>query len=110
MPNARQASPIPRTHSANCHMISGCSGLPKLRQSVMAIGSPPTQAMLRAHSATACRAPRRGSRKHQRALAPTESASPLRAWRASPVASRTTAASPPGRTAPTSRTMWSYWR
>src|SRR5437588_295471 len=44
---------MPRTHSANCHMISGRSGDPKLRQSVIAIGRPPLSAMLRAASAFA---------------------------------------------------------
>ena len=36
MPRARQASPMPRTASPSCHMISGRSGLPKLRLLVRA--------------------------------------------------------------------------
>ncbi len=55
--------------SANCHMISGRSGLPKLRQSVRPSGSPPTQETFRAHSATASRAPSNGSRKHEAGVA-----------------------------------------
>ena len=60
--SARHASAMPRVASANCHMISGRSGLPKFRQSVRPSGSPPTQETLRAHSATASRAPSYGSR------------------------------------------------
>ena len=55
-------SAMPRVASANCHMISGRSGLPKFRQSVRPSGSPPTQETFRAHSATASRAPSNGSR------------------------------------------------
>ena len=43
-------------------MISGFSGLPKLRQLVAATGVAPVQATLRAASATACMAPSLGSR------------------------------------------------
>ena len=49
----RQASPTPRTASVNCQKASGTSGLPKFRQSVIAAGSPPTQATLRQASSTA---------------------------------------------------------
>ena len=52
-----QASRSPRTASRNCHMISGFSGLPKLRQSVTPIGSAPPQTTLRAASTTAVIAP-----------------------------------------------------
>ena len=38
----RAASPMPRTQPTNCPMISGRSGLPKLRLSVSASGRPPT--------------------------------------------------------------------
>src|SRR5213593_4374919 len=55
-----QASVIPSTTSLNCHMTSGCSGLPKFRQFVAAMGSPPEQTMLRQASATANFAPSRG--------------------------------------------------
>ena len=44
VPSARQASVMPRCTRANCHMISGRSGLPKLRQSVTPSGSPPDAA------------------------------------------------------------------
>jgi hypothetical protein len=56
--NARHASEIPRTDCANCHITSGRSGLPKLRQFVIASGVAPVHATLRAASATACAAPR----------------------------------------------------
>ena len=46
---------------ASCQATVGFSGLPKLRQSVTAIGRAPTQARLRTASAIACCAPRRGS-------------------------------------------------
>ena len=55
--SARHASPMPRTASASCHMISGRSGLPKFRLFVAPIGSPPAHATLRADSATASMAP-----------------------------------------------------
>ena len=50
-------SPRPRTASANCHMISGRSGLPKFRQSVTANGWAPAATTFDAASATARRAP-----------------------------------------------------
>jgi len=45
-------------------MISGRSGLPKFRQSVMASGSAPIAVRLRQHSATACFALSVGSAAH----------------------------------------------
>ena len=57
VPSARAASPRPRVASANSHMISGFSGLPKLRQLVSASGRAPVHATLRAASATAATAP-----------------------------------------------------
>ena len=57
MSSARQVSAIPSTASANCHMMSGRSGLPKFRQFVVPTGTAPVQATLRADSATANRAP-----------------------------------------------------
>src|SRR5438270_353434 len=59
---------MPRMHSANCHMISGRSGEPKFRQSVIATGRPPDTATLRAASATACLPPSYGSRKQYKGL------------------------------------------
>ena len=56
--SARQASPMPRTASPSCHMISGRSGLPKFRLLVAPMPSPPAQATLREASATASMAPR----------------------------------------------------
>src|SRR5437879_9754905 len=60
--------------SENCHITSGFSGLPKLRQLVAAMGRAPLAATLRAASATACMAPRRGLSWHQRPLPSVESA------------------------------------
>src|SRR5467141_5073740 len=61
--------------SLNCHITSGFSGLPKLRQFVAAMGRAPLHATLRAASATACIAPTRGFNWHQRPLPSVESAS-----------------------------------
>ena len=72
---AVQASAIPSMASLNCHITSGFSGLPKLRQFVAAMGRAPLQATLRAASATACIAPTRGFNWHQRPLPSVESAS-----------------------------------
>src|SRR2546426_354767 len=52
---------MPATASANCHMISGRSGLPKFRQLVAPIGSAPAHATFRAASATASFAPSRAA-------------------------------------------------
>src|SRR5262249_5505777 len=64
--SALHASARPSTTCANCHMICGFSGLPKLRQLVAASGFAPVQDTLRAASATACIAPILGSSQHQR--------------------------------------------
>src|SRR5467141_4452397 len=74
-PRAEQASPRPSIAWENCHITSGFSGLPKLRQFVAAIGRAPLAATLRAASATACIAPTRGFNWHQRPLPSVESAS-----------------------------------
>src|SRR5579863_3574177 len=60
--NSSQALVMPSMVWENCHMMCGFSGFPKLRQLVAATGVAPEQATLRAASATACMAPRRGSR------------------------------------------------
>ena len=62
VPKAVQASAMPSMAAESCAMISGFSGLPKLRQLVAATGVAPVQATLRAASATACMAPSLGSR------------------------------------------------
>jgi len=59
--SARHASPMPRMAFTSCPMISGFSGLPKFRLSVIASGLPPTAVMLRQASATACLPPSYGS-------------------------------------------------
>src|SRR5882724_880504 len=74
VPNAMQASLRPSIASLNCHITSGFSGLPKLRQLVAAMGRAPDAATLRAASATACMAPTRGFSQHQRPLPSVESA------------------------------------
>src|SRR5580704_13550343 len=93
VPRAVQASLRPSMARENCHITSGFSGLPKLRQFVAAIGRAPPAATLRAASATACMAPRRGFNWHQRPLPSVDKA---RARFTSPVFGslmRTTAAS-----------------
>src|SRR5216110_617495 len=75
VPRTLHASATPSITSENCHITSGFSGLPKLRQFVAAIGRAPLAATLRAASATACIAPTRGLREHQRPLPSVESAS-----------------------------------
>src|SRR5713226_6384862 len=75
VPRAVQVSAMPSMVSLNCHITSGFSGLPKLRQFVAAMGRAPLQATLRAASATACIAPTRGFNWHQRPLPSVESAS-----------------------------------
>ncbi len=92
--SARQASPMPRMASTSWPMISGRSGLPKLRLSVAASGSAPTAVRLRQHSATACLPPSNGiglavARRHVGG----EGEAPCVAW----PSTRTTPASPPGR-------------
>ena len=68
---------MPSIASESCHITSGCSGLPKLRQSTSATGRPPAQATLSTDSATVAAAPARGSIAHQPGLASVESASAL---------------------------------
>ena len=91
VPRAVQAAAIPRIDSANCHITSGRSGLPKFRQFVTASGVAPVHATLRADSATACAAPRYGSSAPNRPLPSVDSASAF-----SVPSIRTSAASPPG--------------
>src|SRR6478735_5904439 len=62
--------------STSCHMESGCSGLPKLRQSVTASGRAPVVATLRYASARASCAPVYGSSLAYRPLASVASATP----------------------------------
>ena len=57
------------------HDLGPFCGLPKFRQFVAPIGSPPAQATLRAASATASFAPWRGSRSTNRPLPSTDIAS-----------------------------------
>src|SRR5438034_11555132 len=74
VPRASEALAMPSITCENCHMTSGFSGLPKLRQVVAARGRAPLAATLRAASATACIAPRCGLSWHQRPLPSVESA------------------------------------
>src|ERR1700730_12334317 len=99
-----QAAASPSIASLNCHITSAFSGLPKFKQFVAAIGFAPEHATLRAASATACMAPRRGFNWHQR---PFPSVARANA-RFVPLI-RTTAASPaPGTASVLVRTMVSY--
>jgi hypothetical protein len=91
-------------------MISGFSGLPKLRQLVSARGRAPVQATLRAASATAARAPSKGSKTHQRGLQSTDRATALSVALPSSRLIRTNAASPPGPISVLPCTSWSYCR
>src|SRR5438270_6553845 len=75
VPRAVQASAMPSITCENCHITSGFSGLPKLRQLVAAMGRAPLDATLRAASATACMAPTRGFNWHQRPFPSVDSAS-----------------------------------
>ena len=52
---------MPSMASDSCHMTSGCSGLPKLRQFTTAMGRAPTQARFSTASATTRPVPARGS-------------------------------------------------
>ena len=58
IPSASAACAMPSIACASSYAISGFSGLPKLRQSVSPIGSPPAHATLRAAPSTACDAGR----------------------------------------------------
>ena len=60
---------MPSTTSENCHITSGCSGLPKLRQFTSASGRAPVHATLRAASSTTSRPPVRGSSSAEARLA-----------------------------------------
>ncbi len=58
-PRPRQASVIPSIDSESCHITSGCSGLPKLRQFTTAFAVAPTQARFATLSATVNAVPER---------------------------------------------------
>ena len=62
MPRALAAAAMPSIACSSSHPIAGFSGLPKLRQSVSASGSPPAHATLRAAPSTASTPARNGSR------------------------------------------------
>ena len=104
--SARHASLMPSTTSENCHITSGCSGLPKFRQFTSA-----TRLGARArdvargleHHEPRRRYAGRGGRTG--ALPSVASASA----RGVPL-SRRTVASPPGPTTVLRNSWWSYWR
>src|ERR1700722_9006894 len=102
--SAVQASAIPSIASVNCHITSGFSGLPKLRQFVAAIGSAPEHATFRAASITEYMAPIRGERKPH---LPFPSVASARA-RFVPFTRRTAASPDPGPTLVFVRTIESY--
>ena len=95
---------MPEMASRRAYAVAGRSGLPKLRQLVIAAGSAPLHATFRTACATASRPPRRGS-------SATRAPSPSRATATARLdgVSRTTAASPPGRSTVPDPTSWSYW-
>ena len=106
MPSASHASLIPSTTSANCHITSGCSGLPKFRQftSAQRLGAGATRrcARLRARPAghrcagrAGRTAPCRRSRARAPSSCPSRAAPPRRA---------------PGPTTVFRNSWWSYWR
>ena len=100
---------MPSIASDSCHMTSGCSGLPKLRQLTTAIGRAPTQARLSTDSATVSAVPWRGSTAHQRWLPSVVRARPRPV--STPVVGclrRRTAASPPGPSTVLRKSWWSY--
>ena len=98
----RRLRRCPRSPARAPSRSSGFSGLPKLRQSVSASGSPPAQATLRAAPSTASTPARNGSRSPGGgpAARPTSPRSDGR--------SRRTAASSPGRRTVREPTSWSY--
>src|SRR6267143_3026253 len=110
VPRAVQASPTPSITWENCHITSGFSGLPKLRQFVAAMGRAPLAATLRAASVAACIAPARGFNWHQRPLPSVESASARFTTPVFGSLMRTTAASlAPGPASVFVRTLVSYF-
>ena len=102
MPSASAAWEMPSIARASSYAISGFSGLPKLRQSVRPIGSPPAHATLRAAPSTACTPAANGSDSPGRGPC-SATASPRSDGR-----SRSTAASNPGRRTVREPTSWSY--
>ena len=96
------ARAMPSIACASSQPISGSSGLPKLRQSVSASGSPPAQATLSAASITAPQPAARTGRARRAA-----GRRATRRSRASP-SIRSTAASSPGRRTVREPTSWSY--
>src|SRR5262249_33893781 len=103
VPKKLHASAMPSTTSLNCHMTSGCSGLPKFKQFVAASGRPPEHTMLRQASATASFAPSRGFLATR-----YEGPSRVIANAFEVPFTLATAASEPGPTIVLDCTMWSY--
>ena len=101
MPSDSAASAMPSIACASSQPISGFSGLPKLRQSVSASGSPPAHATFIAASSTALKPASRGSRQ------PSGGPSSDTAIPRIP-SMRSTAASSPGRRTVRDPTSWSY--
>ncbi len=95
---------MPEIASRSAYAVAGRSGLPKLRQLVIAAGSAPLHATFRTACATASRPPRRGS-SATRAPSPSSATATARF----DGVRRTTAASPPGRSTVPEPTSWSYW-
>ena len=107
---ARHASAIPSMHSESCHMTSGCSGFPKLRQFTTATGVAPTQARFATPSASVSAVPVRGSSAQARGLESVVTATPRDEGGRPGPARRNSAASAPGPTTVFKNSWWSYWR
>src|SRR5439155_19670021 len=75
-PSASHAALMPATLRSSCHAPVGRSGLPRLRQSVIASGVAPTHTTLRIASATAAAAPTNGSTDATRGCASIATAMP----------------------------------
>ena len=101
IPSESAACEIPSIACASSQPISGFSGLPKLRQSVRASGSPPAQATFSAASITAAQPASTGLRQ------PSGGPSSETAMPRVP-SIRSTAASRPGRRTVREPTRWSY--
>ncbi len=101
---------MPSIVSDSCHMTSGCSGLPKLRQLTTALGAAPAHARLSAASATVAAVPDRGSREHHAGLESVVRARPPSDAGRPGAARRSTALSPPGPSTVLRKSWWSYWR
>ena len=112
MPRARHASAMPSIASDSCHITSGCSGLPKLRQLTSPSGRAPDARQVHHRLG-----------HHERGAPPWVEGAPAvvavagerrgRGRCRRPVVGclrRSTVASPPGPSTVLRNSWWSYWR